>query len=93
MRRRNGWPQKKSYSSMFYYFEAVNWLHDSTFESWAAQWSEAPAYLNGSFLKRHQQALMTTRDAVLPHMVGVLRCDHTIEVRHFSQQGGDWSDR
>jgi len=94
MRRTNAeaeWmaPEEVVQQVRLHYFEAVNWLHDSTFESWAAQWSEAPAYLNGSFLKRHQQALMTTRDAVLPHLVGVLRCDHTIEVRHFSEQGGD----
>lgn len=72
-----------------HYFEAVNWLHDSTFESWAAQWSDASTYLNGAYLKRHQQSLLTSRDARLPAVVGVLRCDHTIEVRHFSEQGGD----
>ncbi len=72
-----------------HYFEAVNWLHDSTFASWAAQWSEAPTYLHGTFLKRQQQTLLTARDSHGPQIVAVLRCDHTIEVRHFNQYGDD----
>jgi hypothetical protein len=82
-------PEEVVQQVRLHYLEALNWLHDSMFESWAAQWSDASAFLNGAFLKRHQQELLSSRDASLPAVVGVLRCDHTVEVRHFSEHGDD----
>jgi hypothetical protein len=70
-----------------HYVEAINWLHDSTFDSWAQQWSDAPHHLSGTYLKRHQGVLLRFRDAKLPRIVGVLRCDHTVHVRHFNRHG------
>ena len=82
-------PEEVIHQVRLHYLESLNWLHDSMFGSWATQWSDASTYLHGAFLKRHQQALLTSRDSKLPSIVGVLRCDHTLEARHFSQQGGD----
>ncbi|MBE2267682.1 MAG: hypothetical protein IAE80_05580 [Anaerolinea sp.] len=82
-------PEEVVQQVRLHYFEAINWLHDSLFGSWSGQWSGASAYLSGAFLKQHHQALLSAREGNLSFVVGVLRCDHILEVRHFSELGDD----
>lgn len=69
-----------------HYLDAIHWLNDSMLMSWAQQWAGAPNHLSGSYLKRYRNLLLTQRDAT--PMTGVLRADHGIEVREFSESGG-----
>lgn len=71
-----------------HYLDATHWLNDSMLMSWAQQWAGAPQHLSGSFLKRFRNLLLTQRDAKGTQLTGVLRADHTIEVREFSENGG-----
>ena len=69
------------------YLAAIQWLQNSQLASWAHQWSGASLHLSGMLLKRHQQILMQYRSGSMPRFVGVLRADHRVEVRHFSDDG------
>ena len=70
-----------------HYLEAIHWLHDSTTSTLGQQWSSAAYYLAGAFLRRHQQILMHYRTNGLPGCYGVLRADHFVQVRQFSEDG------
>ncbi len=69
------------------YLEAINWLHESMLSSWAKQWSTAPNFLNGTHLKRYHNSLLLQRDSKGVEVSGVLRADHVVEVRQFSESG------
>ncbi|MFN8561098.1 MAG: hypothetical protein U0703_05615 [Anaerolineae bacterium] len=69
-----------------HYLDAIHWLNDSMLMSWAQQWAGAPKHLNGSYLKRYRNLLLTQRESA--PLTGVLRADHSIEVREFSETGG-----
>jgi hypothetical protein len=71
-----------------HYLEAVNWLHESASLSWAQQWSAASDYLGGAYLRRYRNLLLTQRDNRIVQFSGVLRADHVVEARQFSQSGG-----
>lgn len=70
-----------------HYLEAIHWLHDSTTSTWGQQWSSSAYYLSGAYLRRHQQILMHYRTNGLPSCYGVLRADHYVQVRQFSEDG------
>jgi hypothetical protein len=69
------------------YLSAVRWLHESVLHPWSQQWNTAPSYLSGTYLKRYQEILKLHRMGSAPRYVGVLRCAHELEVRHFSDDG------
>ena len=69
------------------YLGALQWLHDSALKDWSHQLSYAPLYLSGSFLKRHQRLLKQNASSRGPHCIGILRADHQVEVRYFSEDG------
>lgn len=69
------------------YLAALEWLHDSALKHTRHQWAYAPLFLSGAYLKRHQRILRSQREAAPPRLVGILRSDHVIEVRHFSEDG------
>lgn len=69
------------------YEESIGWLHDSALHSWAEQWNSAPRYLTGDALVRHQRVLARYRTPEDQRLVGVMRADHHVEVRHFSEDG------
>jgi len=69
------------------YLEAINWLHESMLLSWAKQWSAAPNYLSGTHLKRYHNSLLLQREGKGVEFSGVLRADHVVEVRQFSENG------
>jgi hypothetical protein len=70
-----------------HYLEAIHWLHDSATSTWGQQWSSAAYYLSGASLRRHQQILMYYRNHGVPNCYGVLRADHLVQVRQFSEDG------
>jgi hypothetical protein len=55
--------------------------------SWAQQWADAPYYLSSTYLKRHRSLLLAHRDAKGVPLTGILRADHVVEVRQFSENG------
>ncbi len=69
------------------YLSASRWQQDNMLSGWQPQWSTAPLYLSGPFLKRFQTILMQHRSARGPRVVGVLRADHHISIRCFSEDG------
>ncbi len=81
-----------------HYLEAINWLNDSMLLTWTQQWSVAPAYLSGSYLRRYRNLMLSQRDNRGVFVSGVLRADHVVEVRQFSENGGfclviDWQEQ
>lgn len=70
-----------------HYLEAIHWLHDSATSTWSQQWSSAAYYLSGATLRRHQQILVHYRSNGVPNCYGVLRADHLVQVRQFSDDG------
>lgn len=69
------------------YTAAIKWMHENMLDDWTQQWSDAPLYLTGRALHRHQEILKRYRMGRLPRYVGVMRCTHQVEVRHFSEDG------
>ena len=69
------------------YRRALDWQHDSVLTSIAHQWREAAQYFSGQYLKQYRATLYHQRHAKMPVTVGVLRADHRIEVRRFSEHG------
>lgn len=70
------------------FLDAINWLHESALLSWAQQWSDASDYLAGNYLRRYRNLLLTQRDSKSVQFSGVLRADHVVEARAFSESGG-----
>ncbi|GAB4518636.1 MAG: hypothetical protein OHK0046_26510 [Anaerolineae bacterium] len=70
-----------------HYTETMRWLPESMLRDWSSQWADAPHHFSGQALKRHQEILKQYRLGRAPRCVGVLRCDHHPEVRHFSDDG------
>ena len=68
-----------------HYLDAINWLQDSALMSPSRQWSGAADYLSATYLKRYRNLLLKERNSV--EFAGVLRADHTVEVRQFSENG------
>jgi hypothetical protein len=69
------------------YMAAIHWLYHSAFQDWAKQWSNAPHYLAGLQLQRHQKILNNLRSTLAPRYIGILRSQHDIEVQYFSADG------
>lgn len=69
-----------------HYIEANHWLAKSVLMNWKTQWSESPIYFSGIYLKRHQDILQA-QQLHPPQFVGIIRCTHQIQVRHFSHDG------
>jgi hypothetical protein len=68
------------------YLQATRWIHDHMLAGWSHQWQVAPRYLSGKYLKRFQ-TILTQHRATQQQFVGVLRADHQIVIRHFSENG------
>lgn len=66
------------------YLAAVEWLHAN---AWLYHGSDAAQYLDGVYLRQYQALLKNRHNAGLPQCVGVLRADHRVVVRHFSEDG------
>jgi hypothetical protein len=69
------------------YMTATRWLGDNVLSSWQQQWMLAPYYMSGLFLKRFQTLVTQYRAGRMPRAVGVLRADHAVTVRSFSEDG------
>lgn len=69
------------------YLTATRWLGDNVLSSWQQQWMLAPYYMSGLFLKRFQTLVTQYRAGRMPRAVGVLRADHAVTVRSFSEDG------
>lgn len=69
------------------YLTATRWLGDNVLSSWQQQWMLAPYYMSGLFLKRFQTLVTQYRAGRMPRAVGVLRADHAVAVRSFSEDG------
>ncbi len=70
-----------------HYLESAAWMTDTALASWAHQWAQAPARLSGSALKRQRNLILSLRAQTRLQPVGVLRADHLVEVRQFSEAG------
>lgn len=66
------------------YLAAVRFLHDHVLQARACR--QAAQYLSGSYLKRHETIRANWRERQ-PVCLGVLRADHHLTVRHFSETG------
>lgn len=69
------------------YLTAVRWLHDQMLSASVQQMNAAPIYLSGAYLKRFATVVSSYRNKGLPRFLGVLRADHTVTVRSFSEDG------
>ncbi len=69
------------------YLTATRWLGDNVLSSWQQQWMLAPYYMSGLYLKRFQTLVTQYRAGRMPRAVGVLRADHSVSVRSFSEDG------
>lgn len=70
-----------------HYMDAVTWLMDTSLASWAQQWAQAPTRLSGASLKRQRRLILNERSGKGLQFVGVVRADHVVEVRQFSETG------
>jgi hypothetical protein len=69
------------------YLAAMRWLHESMLQDWSLQWTGAGEHLSGPALHRHQEILKHYVIRKPQRYIGVLRCSHQVEVRHFSEDG------
>jgi hypothetical protein len=69
------------------YLTATRWLSDNVLSSWQQQWMLAPYYMSGLYLKRFQTLVTQYRAGRMPRAVGVLRADHQVSVRAFTEDG------
>lgn len=69
------------------YLSAVTWFQGAALFDRTHLWSVAPMYLSGRFLQRYRTLLAANQNACLPDIVGVVRADHDVNVRHFSASG------
>ncbi len=69
------------------YLAAARWLQDHMLSSWQAQAKDASMVFSGAYLKRFQAILTHYRAAGFPRGIGVLRADHEVTVRQFSEDG------
>jgi hypothetical protein len=69
------------------YLTALRWMHDHMLSASHYQLANAPTYLNGAYLKRYQAIVTQNRAIGAPRGVGILRADHQVFVRQFSEDG------
>jgi hypothetical protein len=69
------------------YMTAVEWLQASPTLTWAQQWSGAADIMIGPSLRRFQQILLRQRSERSTPCYGILRADHALDVRGFSEDG------
>lgn len=68
------------------YLAAVHWLQETMLRP-AEVWSiQAERYLTGPYLKRYQDWCRQRLQSE-PRFLGILRADHQVQVRHFSDDG------
>lgn len=68
------------------YLTAVRWMGDNMLASWPHQWAESVNYLSGQFLKRFRLSAPPLSGG-RPRAIGVLRADHQVTVRCFTEDG------
>jgi hypothetical protein len=66
------------------YLLGLQWLAESVFWSKAHQLKTSHHYLAGECLAHHHELLSEKAEA---RFIGVLRADHHVEVRHFTEDG------
>ena len=69
------------------YLAASDWMQESVLRGWSYQWSKAAHYLADGYLKQYRKVLQHRHHAAGTLCVGVLRADHRVTVRHFSEDG------
>jgi hypothetical protein len=70
------------------YLSAVDWLQNSVLDdSFNKHPTRAAVYLDGAYLRRYTLLLQPFLTNEAPRFVGVLRADHEVRVRHFSEDG------
>jgi hypothetical protein len=71
------------------YLHAQRWIAETMLAGYAKFTDEAPRYFTGSYLKRQQKlaALHLKSNPRGQRYIGVLRCEHKIRIRHFSDDG------
>ncbi len=69
-----------------HYLEAVEWMQNANLSRSARLWAMAPLYMSGVYWQRCYDLLMEQKKT--PRAIGILRCDHRVEARHFAPSGG-----
>jgi hypothetical protein len=69
------------------YLGALDWLQASALKSFSHQSAAAPLYLSGRQLRRHRTIIQQYQNIAPPQVVAVLRADHRVYVRRFSEDG------
>ncbi len=69
------------------YLMALDWLQDSALHAWSQQRRHAALFLSDSFLKQYLGILRRYETARTPRCIAVLRADHQVMVRRFSEDG------
>ena len=69
------------------YLAALDWQHDSALHGWSHQRKYAALFFTEKYLKQHHATIHHYQAARAPRCVAVLRADHQIMVRHFSEDG------
>ncbi|HEX2909116.1 MAG TPA: hypothetical protein VHO69_19740 [Phototrophicaceae bacterium] len=69
------------------YLEAVQWLQDSAQADATSQLLQATVYLDGLYLARYRTLVNENDLQGEPRFIGVMRADHQVQVRHFSEDG------
>lgn len=69
------------------YLAAIDWLQNSVLEDPSRQLTQAAVYLDGAHLKRYQTLFHQYYAGRGPRFVGVMRADHEVQVRCFSEDG------
>jgi hypothetical protein len=88
-RRETRWtaPEAVVNSVIDHYLDSQRWLESHIVQHWSQQWLHGSTYFAGDFLKRYQQILTGYRAGRTPRFIGVLRAEHEVEVRTFSDDG------
>ena len=71
------------------YVHAQRWIAETMLAGYAKFSDEAPRYFTGTYIKREQKlaAAHLKSNPRGQRYIGVLRCDHKIRIRHFSDDG------
>jgi hypothetical protein len=71
------------------YLQTFDWLHESLVSERLGSPGQAAGFLTGHALKRYQMLVVHYQRQQVKgsRFIGVLRADHHVEVRHFSEDG------
>lgn len=69
------------------YALVTRWMQEHMLSPWQHQVQAASTFMSGAFLLRYQTILRQQGRSNRPRAVGILRSDHHVTVRHFSEDG------